>query len=745
MHGKLAALLAVGFALGGAAPALAGEGAWHVISFDHAVSASDRASLDRAGAAAVEPWSRRSYAAFLDRRAAAVLRRTATVRRIGARGKAGVHAGIGVAAVVRHRAGRRALELVRNPDVGLIARDPSVLHVGRAPLGLLAEEEGGGQILAGNVAAGDKPKPGYGDWLKGVGADGTGVLISIVDSGVEEQHPDLEGQVAGKKDYTGAGDEGVDDAGHGTHVAGIVAGSGATADLFSDPDGLAYGLGVAPGAKLFDQNAVSFLAGGINQPAAPFALKDAIALLAKDAVDAGAVAWNASWQTGEGAGAGYVESARMVDLAVRDADPEKPGQQPLIMVFSAGNSGTLREERTLTAPHEAKNIIVVAASKMPRAGDPAEVADFSSRGPGKDGRMLPTVTAPGDLVVSTRAFAGPLCGTDPPVDPPAPPSPLHSACSGTSMASPHGAGAVALLTQWWRNFNGGSNPSPAMAKALLVNTAKDLGERDVPNIREGWGRIDTGALLAPGAERVYVDQAVTLSDPGEIQTLRVVAVDPSQPVRATLTWTDAPGAAREVDDEETSPPALVNDLDLGVSAPSGGYQGNRFEGGRSIPGGEEDRLNNVENVWLPAPGSGPITVSVKASALPGDGVPGAGDSTDQDYALVISNARLAPAAPAGTAAHAQPPFAAVRFKGRRIASLVVSGVPAGASVTVTCKGRCPKRGLRRSYAAAVARADLTRQVRKWRVRSVRVSVRAAEPGLSVTRTFRAPARRSAAR
>lgn len=730
---RLVPALATSVLLLSAAPAAASTGAWHSIRFDHVVRSADRAALERAGAKGLQPTGRRSYAAYMDARSVRAASLLAHVRRLGVREKIGVSLGSRLALVVEWRGGARAVRIVSSPDIVGLARDPDVLHVGRAPLGLLPEEEGGGQILAGNVK-GETPQPGYLDWLKGVAADGTGVLVSVVDTGIDEQHPDLAGQVVAKVDYTRAGENGVDDGGHGTHVAGIVAGTDATAAQFSDPDGLAYGLGVAPGAKLLDQNAVSFLGGGLQTPVSPIVLREAIPMIARDAVRAGATLWNASWQTGEGPGVGYVESARMLDVATRDADPETAGNQPLIMVFSAGNSGRTREERTLTAPHEAKNIIAVAASVMPRGGNSSEIANFSSRGPGRDGRILPTVTAPGAAVVSTRALVGPLCGTDPPMDS-ALPSPLHSVCSGTSMAAPHAAGAVALLVQWWRAFNGGASPSPAMAKALLVNTAQDLGDPDVPNIHEGWGRVDTGALLAPGAQRIYVDQSHVFTEPGEIRSMRVEPVDPSQPVRATLVWSDAPGAARPLDNEETEPPALVNDLDLAVSGPAGGFQANRFDGGYSVPGGEEDRLNNVENVWLRAPVAGPLTVSVKASALPGDGVPQSGDTTDQDYALVISNARILPEPGPGTAA--RKPRIRAAFKRGRVRRLTITDVPAGARVTVTCRGSCPRRGLRLSYPTATRRVELASRLRKWRPKVLRVAVKAPQPGLSVSKRLKA--------
>ena len=70
--------------------------------------------------------------------------------------------------------------------------------------------------------------------------------------------------------------------------------------------------------------------------------------------------------------------------------------------------------------------------------------------------------------------------------------------------------------------------------------------------------------------------------------------------------------------------------------------GNVFEDGRSISGGDADRLNNLENVYLPSSNERSISVRVRAAALPGDGVPGAGDATDQDFALVCSNCSAEP-------------------------------------------------------------------------------------------------------
>ena len=289
-------------------------------------------------------------------------------------------------------------------------------------------------------------------------------------------------------------------------------------------------------------------------------------------------------------------------------------------------------------------MIVVASSQNARAsqlrpkGSPDRLSSFSSRGPARDGRIGITVAAPGESIVSARARTGALCATDPPLDSTA----MYSLCSGTSMAAPHATGAVALLTQWWRAGHRGADPSPAMAKALLVNSARDIGDRDIPNAGEGWGRIDLAALFDRTARRVTVDQSVRLDRVGQTHQLRIAPVDRRRPMKATLVWTDAPGtpqppAARSAQD---IPPALVNDLDLVLTGREGTYRGNVFVDGRSVVGGRRDRLNNVENVFVQRPTAGAYRLSVRAAALPGDGVPGVGNRNDQDFALVLTNARL---------------------------------------------------------------------------------------------------------
>lgn len=516
--------------------------------------------------------------------------------------------------------------------LGAVAALPGVAVVSSAPTRWQLEDEASAQIVAGNIGgrrgAPELPDPGYTDWLAGTGIDTSGVRVAIVDTGIDAEHPDL--TVAAKVDWADSPvGEPVDALGHGTHVAGIVGGAGVglgIEQLAVDADGLRPGLGVAPGLELVDINAIGAFAGEWPPPGG-------FAGIVQDALDHAASIWNASWTTGEGTGVGYIATAADLDALVLDGDTRDQEVTPFTMVFSAGNSGS--GPQTLTSPKAAKNAIIVASSDnvvtppvLGYSGDPEMVSTFSSRGPTKDGRIGPTVTAPGADIRSARSTdaAGGLCFEV------VWSSPLYSFCSGTSMASPHVAGAVALVHGWWRGLTG-ALPSPAFSKAALVNSARDIYRvGDIPNGDEGWGRVDLGELFDPTVARVMHDATEVLTDPGETRTLAIDVASPGEPLKVTLAWSDVPGLpGAEV--------PLVNDLDLEVVGPDGTvHRGNVFAGGWSAAGGDPDRMEVLENVYLQAPEAGTYTIVVRAAALPGDGAPGIGDTTDQTYALIVTNA-----------------------------------------------------------------------------------------------------------
>jgi PKD repeat protein len=504
-----------------------------------------------------------------------------------------------------------------------VARVNTVLWLGYLSPEPILDDEMSSQIVAGNYSGG-VPFTGYFDWLDDLGYDGTGVRWAIVDTGVDYDHPDLGPHIAGGYSFPGAcdppGQPGSDcsGGGHGTHVAGIVGGD-ATAG-FTDANGFFYGLGIAPAYDIFAMNSLSAPywppSGGWQEHS-------------KQAVLGQAIGGNNSWTTGEGTAHGYQSSERTHDFMVRDGNFDTGDvAEPFIEVFSAGNSGP--GAYSLTAPKEAKNLIVTASSINYRVGSIDSISGFSSRGPAVDGRWVPTVAAPGEQIASARNDLGGSCSTAIPGT-----NNMYAYCSGTSMAAPHVAGSITLITEWWRTFNGGADPSPAMAKALLVNGAVDMNEGNpIPNIHEGWGRVHLTNVMDSEAEVIYYDQTDLFDNTGESWQITVGIPDPAKPFKVSLAWSDAPGAVG-------ANPALVNDLDLIVDHGGDTYLGNNFSAGWSIPGGNADLLNNMENVYIQNPGGG-AAITVQASNIAGDGVPIFGDATDQDFALICYNCALQP-------------------------------------------------------------------------------------------------------
>lgn len=615
---------------------------WYVVRYEAPIVEADRAALAATGADAIQYLPRNSYVAWMDEAALAAAdeldpRPLPPAQKVAAttdparpldvtlHGDATDLRGLGE--VVRANTATpdgSLLSAVVLGDPEAIAARPDVLAVGPAATGIELLDEGTSQIVAGNIQ-GSEPVPGYRSFLDAHGLGGEGVRIAIADSGIDDTHPDLAGRVVARTDFTPLPDY-RDSDGHGTHVAGIAAGSGAGIPGATDPSGLAYGMGVAPDTELVDVGVLGIIEEVVGIDEFP-PFEDAT----RFAVQNGAVGWNASWGSGEGDRAGYTQTARTMDVLTRDADWETPGGQPFILVFAAGNSGAAGPG----APTEAKNLIAVASSRSHRAGGIDRISSFSSKGPTLDGRIGPTVAAPGETVVSTRSIAGSVLCNQPPAADGVPQAAFYGVCSGTSMAAPHATGATAIVTQWWRELHDGATQSAAMTKALLVNSATDMRTPDIPNGAEGWGRITLRNLVAPETQRILLDQDLLLDEVGDARELRIAPADPAEPLKVTLAWSDAPAVAGAV-------PALVNDLDLTLTQEDGTiWRGNRFEDGWSVPGGEADRLEVLENVYIEQPGGG-YTLRVEAANLPGDAVPFAGDATDQDFALVVSNAVLVP-------------------------------------------------------------------------------------------------------
>jgi uncharacterized repeat protein (TIGR01451 family) len=545
------------------------------------------------------------------------------------------------------------------------------------------------QVIAGNLTTtGDNrlvpSSPGYLAWLqtKGFPTDPTQYpVVAVVDDGVDNGtnnplHPDFHenGVLANPSrlvfntncstDGSAAGNDG-----HGNINAGIVGSyNSQTTAPHQDAQGYNRGQGVAPYTRL----------GNIKIFGPGFSTQNCLGLgsseysrIAQAAADQ-AVALNApvfttqSW--GSDVAGGYDTGAQEFDALTRDANLTTAGNQQMLHIFSAGNEGP--GSATIGSPGTAKNVLTVGATENVRddgildgcfsldSNNVADIADFSSRGPTVDLRAKPDLVAPGVHVQGpasqspgyngTGICGGLVGGVRNPYYPNFPQSgitqTLYTWSTGTSHSTPAVAGAASLVFNYYKRvLSPGQEPTPAMLKALLVNTPRYLDGLDsggsLPHPNQGWGGMSL-ARLFDGTAHSLVNQSFTLPETGAAYSQRLSVQDTGKPVHITLAWTDAPGS--------TVAASYVNDLDLEVLVNGQLYRGNNFSGANSVPGGQADKRNNLENVFLPAGTSGTIVVRVKAANLAGDAIPGSGTTTDQDFALVAYNTTT------GGAAVAQP-------------------------------------------------------------------------------------------
>jgi hypothetical protein len=208
---------------------------------------------------------------------------------------------------------------------------------------------------------------------------------------------------------------------------------------------------------------------------------------------------------------------------------------------------------------------------------------------------------------------------------------LYAWSSGTSHSTPAIAGACALLRQYALN-NGQPVPSPAMTKAELVASATYMsgtGANDTLwSNNQGFGRVNLERTF-DSVPRFLLDQTTIFGASGQTYVKTGTIASGSAPFRVALAWTDVPGP--------TTGNAYVNNLDLEVTVNGNLYRGNVFSGATSVTGGAADARNNLECVFLPAGTTGTFSITVRATNVAGDGVPGNADTTDQDFALVVYN------------------------------------------------------------------------------------------------------------
>lgn len=272
------------------------------------------------------------------------------------------------------------------------------------------------------------------------GHDGTGATVAVLDSGADPEHPDIADALIESKSFV-PGQEITDRNGHGTHVASTVLGSGAAS--------AGANKGVAPGADL----AVGKVLGDDGY---------------------GQDSWIIAGMEWAAARADVVNMSLGDDARHDQSDPLAQSLNRLsretgaLFVVAAGNSG---QPGTVGSPGTADEALTVAATD-----DSDRLASFSSEGPrGVDDGMKPDLAAPGVGITAARSQYSSGSGR-------------YKSMNGTSMATPHVAGAAAILAAAHPEWDN------ARIKAALMSSARQL-DSSLSAYQVGTGRLDVPAAL----------------------------------------------------------------------------------------------------------------------------------------------------------------------------------------------------------------------------------------------------------
>jgi serine protease AprX len=468
----------------------------------------------------------------------------------------------------------------------------------------------------------------------GQGFFGTGQVVGMADTGLDTGNLNtLSADFApafqkGIAFGIGAKGDWGDPMGHGTHVAGSVLSRGTASQ------GLLKG--AAYGAKIVAQGMWSPIISNLSVP-------PKLVNLFQTAYDEGARVHTNSW------GSANANTFGSYEGMAQQADQFMWDNQDMLIIFAAGNAGVDKDKDgridpvSVGPPGTAKNILTVGASENLEAqggiqkpikelrdadkvwgaepifsskvsDNPNGMAMFSSRGPTKDKRLKPEISAPGTNILSNRSHnpQAELLWSEYNKD--------YVWSGGTSMATPLTAGAAAVTREMLIAKFGVAKPSAALVKATLMHTAFDMfpgqygenvkGQEFMtrrPNSDEGYGRVDMERMAQLDATTRFVDASVEQG-----KELRFPVKVSQGKVLANLVYTDAPGTP-------SAAAALVNDLDMSLVAVSG-----------SLVSAPLDRINNAEIIELSNIPAGDYELVVKGFKVP------MGKNGLQPFALVYT-------------------------------------------------------------------------------------------------------------
>ncbi len=389
---------------------------------------------------------------------------------------------------------------------------------------------------------------------------GDGVTVGIGDEGDPNQHVDFTGRLIDRNPAAASR--------HSTHVTGTLGGAGLKNPMYK---------GMAPHATLISQ-----VYGDI--------LNDAPTYI----TDYNMVLTNNSWTYYDGGCGNEGE----YDTYAYYTDAQLYTYPYLLHDFASGNDGQgtcspypVQYATVKSGFQSAKNVLTV--------GDVSNISTWnylinagSSAGPVTDGRLKPEIVAGGTGIISTI-----------PVDD-------YAGMDGTSMATPAVTGSLALLVQRYRQLHSNANPYAGLVKALVCNTATDMGNPG-PDFIYGFGSLN----ILSAIESMEANQYFLGSIPNNGSGIASITIPSgTSQLKVMLYWPDYPGTPYAAK-------ALVNNLDLTVTDASGTIHrplilnpDPAHVGDVAVEG--VDTLNNIEQVVFNNPTAGTATLTVKGTSVP---------------------------------------------------------------------------------------------------------------------------------
>ncbi len=395
------------------------------------------------------------------------------------------------------------------------------------------------------------------------GYKGSGVKVAVLDTGIDKNHPMLKGKVAAERDFTSSGTV-ADDCGHGTHVAGIVAGSKANGGSYD---------GVAPDVQLLNAKVLNLDSNGKCGGYVDYiiaAIGWALDPDGNSATDDGARVISMSLG---GKGETSTELENNLKAAVAKG---------AVVVVSSGNCGSGCPDvlscgsfRGVTWPGNSPSVITVGA-----VDDSKNVACFSSGENVQNIGIKPDFAAPGVDVTSSVPGSG------------------YESKKGTSMAAPHVSGAVALMLGKSPGINQGD------VMRILEKTALDLGDIG-KDTSYGFGLIDMAKALAykEGLEvKVELEQQVVsgsaqkitvrVYDDVTVNSVKATITKPNNVKTTDITFTSSGGNVYTYDFTDT---ALMGNYVVDAAVNYGGTSGSSGTGSESggEPGSDSSDISSI--------------------------------------------------------------------------------------------------------------------------------------------------------